>query len=474
MFHSLRLRLLLVSSLVVVMIVGLLGYFFSRATTSEFQRFAERDFLDYERLVTPFILLKLENFLQFRRVDCDQSLEQLRDCQSEPVPYTSTSLTEFENLVKELANITGTRIVVQDSANRMIANSEWGSDHPDADTPATGEVSGLFLIEGDPFLVYIDLTEETGLGASQLAFLSSVNQALTIAVVSAVIAAVMLTIMLSRRILLPIEGLMKAARQLGQGRLDYRVPVRSNDEIGELAAAFNHMAEELAHQETLRQQMVSDVAHELRTPLANVRGYLEAIQDGLTSADSSTIDSLHEEVLLLNRLVDDLQELALAESGQLKLQPRPVDLKRIVEQTITALFPRINEKGIRIRTEIPSDLPRIIVDPERIGQVLRNLLTNAIAYTPDHGQIVVNVEPNPQSLSVRITDSGPGIEAQHIPLVFERFYRVDVSRTRLTGGAGLGLAIVKQLVQAHGGEVGVDSIIGQGSTFWFSIPAAMV
>ncbi len=471
MFRSIRLRILLALSIVVVLIVGLLGYYFSRATASEFERFAERDFLDYESLVTPYILLKLESYLSFRRIDCDESLTALLECQSEAIPYTSPSLTELEALVKELATYTGTRIVVEDSAGRIIANSEWGNPTAEEPERVPGTVGGVFVIEGDPFLVYIELTELTGLGASQVAFLNSVNRALIIAVISAVAAAVFLTIMLSRRILRPIESLQTGARILAQGDLDYRVPVRSKDEIGVLAQAFNTMAEALAQQEQVKQQMVSDVAHELRTPLSNVRGYLEAIQDGLAEANEKTIDSLHEEVLLLTRLVDDLQELALAESGQLNLEPKPVSLTGIVERTLTALFPRIKEKDLDVTTTIPPRLPDIVVDPERIGQVLRNLLTNAIAYSPPHGRIDVEIVPHGRSIEVRVSDTGPGIEAEHIPLVFERFYRVDMSRTRLTGGAGLGLAIVKQLVQAHGGEVGVSSKIGQGSTFWFSIPA---
>lgn len=471
MLRSIRLRILLALSVVVVLIVGLLGYSFSRATASEFERFAERDFLDYESLVTPYILNKLQSYLSFRRIDCDESLAALLECQREALSYTSPSLTELEALVKELATYTGTRIVVEDSAGRIIANSEWGTPDDEAPERTPGTVGGVFMIEGDPFLVYIELTEVTGLGASQVAFLNSVNRALAIAVASAVLAAVFLTIMLSRRILRPIDSLQIGARSLAQGDLDYRVLVRSNDEIGDLALAFNTMAEALSKQEQVKQQMVSDVAHELRTPLSNVRGYLEAIQDGLATADEKTIDSLHEEVLLLTRLVEDLQELALAESGQLHLMPKPVSLSGIVERTLTALFPRINEKRLDVTTKIPPDLPEIVVDPERIGQVLRNLLTNAIAYSPPAGQISVEIVPHGRSIEVRVSDTGPGIEAEHIPLVFERFYRVDVSRTRLTGGAGLGLAIAKQLVQAHGGEVGVSSTIGKGSTFWFSIPA---
>ncbi len=471
MLRSLRLRLLIVLSIGVVLIVALLGFYFSRATASEFQRFAQRDFLDFERLVNPFILQKLENFMAFSRVDCDQSLQNWLECQSQPVPYTSESLTEFQRLVDELAIVTGTRIVVVDNAGRVIANSEWGTGEQTAE-PSLGNVSGVYVIEGDPFLVYIDQTEESGISASQKAFLASVNRALIIAVISAGVAAVLLTIMLSRRILKPVEALTEAARRLGAGDLSQRVKSKSQDEIGALATAFNNMADSLARLEDLRKNMVSDVAHELRTPLTNVLGYLEAIQDGLTAPRPEVIDSLHEEVLLLSRLVEDLQELAQAEAGQLQLQPSSVPLQEIATKSLAALQPRIMEKQQRVSMSIPSDLPNLYVDPERIGQVLRNLLANAIAYTPNEGDIFLEAHQKGRSLEICVRDNGQGIAPEHLPLVFERFYRVDESRTRSTGGAGLGLAIVKQLVEAHGGMIDVESAIGRGATFKFTLPIA--
>ena len=471
MIRSLRLRLLLASSIVVVLIVAFLGYTFSRSTTNEFQRFADRDFLDYERLVTPFILLKLENFLEFRRVDCDQSLQNLLDCQSDPVPYTSESLTEFQNIVKELAMNTGTQIAVADPAGRTIANSEWGQINVGTNSPVPGNAAGLFLIEGDPFVVYIALTEATGLGASQLAFLSSVNRAMNIAILSAIIAAVLLTIMLSRRILRPIEELIRGARILGRGELDYRVPIHLNDEIGELAIAFNTMADGLSHLERLRRQMVSDVAHELRTPISNIRGYLEAIQDGLATANPEMIDSLHEEVLILTHLVDDLQDLALAEAGKLHLEFKTASLANIIERTSVLLLPSMNEKSLNFKFEPPEDLPEVWADPKRIAQIVRNLIVNAITYTSAGGEIRVTIEVYPDHQKVNVIDNGIGISEADVALIFERFYRVDPSRTRLTGGAGLGLAIVKQLVEAHGGDCGVVSSSGKGSKFWFTIPS---
>lgn len=473
MFFSLRLRLLLALSGVVVLIVALLGYFFSRATTSEFQRYVERDFLDYERLVNPFIIQKLENYLRYQRVDCDLSLQNWFECQSESVSYSSETLTEFQAIVKEMAEITGTRIVIADSAGRVIANSDWGRIEKDRNENFLGNVSGVFVIEGDPFLVYIDLTEESGIGASQRAFINTINRSLLFAILSAVTAAILLTVMLSRRILRPISALTSAASMLGKGDLSQRVKISTTDEIGELAKAFNAMADGLYRLENLRRNMVTDVAHELRTPLSNIRGYLEAIQDGLTDPSKEIINSLHEEVMLLNRLVEDLQELALAEAGKLDLKPMPVELSSIVDKSIIALQPKIQEKQIKILKNIPIDLPIIEVDPERIGQVLRNLISNAIAYTPENGTIAIQGRMMESGIEVNVQDNGVGIAPEHLTYVFERFYRVDESRARSTGGAGLGLAIVKQLVQAHGGQINIDSVLGTGTTITFTLPFAI-
>jgi signal transduction histidine kinase len=355
----------------------------------------------------------------------------------------------------------------------MIANSNWGTQQR-ADAPSLSRESanGILYIEGQKFFVFINLDESTGIGASQRAFLNSVNRSLIFAISSAGIAAILLTIMLSRRILRPIEALTKASREMGEGKLDQRVTIQSNDEIGDLANAFNAMADGLSRQEQLRQNMVSDVAHELRTPLSNIRGYLEAIQDGLTKPTVEVIDSLHEEAMLLNRLIDDLQELALAEAGQLQLRPVPVNLETIIGQALTALQRKITEKNITITTELAPNLPKLEVDPERIGQVLRNLLANAIVYTPPDGSITLRAYAVSNGVEVQVQDTGIGIAQEHLTYIFERFYRVDESRTRSTGGAGLGLAIVKQLIQAHGGEINIESIIGTGTTIKFTLPKA--
>ena len=255
-----------------------------------------------------------------------------------------------------------------------------------------------------------------------------------------------------------------------KGDLTHRVRVQSPDEIGELAHAFNAMADGLTRLERGRRRLVSDVAHELRTPLTNLRGYLEALEDGVVQPTPAIIHALHEEAILLGRLVDDLQELALAESGHLRLVRQPVALAALITQAVQALQPVAADKGVTISTEVAPNLPPTSADPGRIGQVLRNLLDNALRHTPAAGQITVAATLRDTEIVVEVRDTGSGIAPDDLPHIFERFYRADQARARATGGAGLGLAIVRQLVALHGGRVWAASRPGTGTTFTFTLP----
>jgi signal transduction histidine kinase len=255
-----------------------------------------------------------------------------------------------------------------------------------------------------------------------------------------------------------------------RGDLSVQVDIDSEDEIGQLAHAFNSMAGSLAQQEALRRNLVSDVAHELRTPLTNLRGYLEASRDGLIAPDAALVDNLYEETMLLQRLVLDLQDLAQVDAGQLTLVRTPTDLGALIERAATMFQPQALDKAVTVTAAAPAGLPLVNVDPERIAQVLRNLVSNAIVHTPAGGTVTLTAQPRDHEVAVTVSDTGIGIAPEHLPYVFDRFYRADRSRTRQTGGAGLGLAIVRQLVVAHGGSVSVESTPGQGSAFTFTLP----
>lgn len=303
-------------------------------------------------------------------------------------------------------------------------------------------------------------------GAEEL-FISGLNRTLLIAGMVSAGVALIIALVLSKRMLRPIEGLTLAVRRMEKGELEQTVQVAANDEIGELAHAFNSMAQSLARAEQLRCNMVSDVAHELRTPLTNIRCHLEILQDGLKEPTPEFINSIHDEAMHLSRLVDDLQDLALAEAGQLRLEPRRVSARAEVERAATALRHQID--GLTISIDVPEAI-EAHADPKRLGQVLRNLIANAITHTPAGGSIHVRASREQAEIQIRVEDTGRGIAPEALPFVFERFYRADASRERATGGAGLGLAIVKQIVTAHGGRVWVESEVDKGTTVFFTLP----
>jgi signal transduction histidine kinase len=297
----------------------------------------------------------------------------------------------------------------------------------------------------------------------------AVDQRLLIAALLSAAVAVVLALAVSRRILAPVEAVTEAARRMAAGDREHRVAVTGRDEVGELAAAFNAMADAVGRSEAARRGLVADVAHELRTPLTNLRCHLEAVQDGLQSPDAATLASLHEETVLLARLVDDLQELSLAEAGQLALHPVELDVAAVVEAAVEAMRPAAEAKGVALRADVPPC--RAHADETRTAQVLRNLLSNAITHTAAGGSVTVSAAASTDVVAVEVADTGDGIPAEHLPHVFDRFHRVDPSRARATGGAGLGLAIVRQLVEAQGGTVSVRSEPGRGAAFRFTLPA---
>lgn len=290
--------------------------------------------------------------------------------------------------------------------------------------------------------------------------------AMTVAVV--LLAATVVTVLASRRLLRPIHTLTSAARRMADGDRATRVALRGNDEVTRLAAAFNTMADAIAGTERRHKALVSDVAHELRTPLANVRSHLEAAQDGVLALDPALIRSLIEESALLERLVADLQDLALADAGMLRLHPEERDGADLAEQAVSAH--RAQAEASEVELLCTAEPVVVHADPARLRQAVGNLITNAIRHTPPDGVVSVTVTATGDTAVFTVADTGSGIAAEHLPYIFDRLYRADPSRTQTTGGNGLGLAITKHLVEAHNGQIEVTSTPGEGSTFTIRLP----
>ena len=342
--------------------------------------------------------------------------------------------------------------------------------HPDHSIEIDGKTaageSRRILLRGPPQLalpgatLYILPAERAG-STSQSEIRRTVNRSLLLAVLFAFSAALVAALLLSRYILRPIGALTAAAGQIAEGRYDQRVPAQGSDEIGSLAATFNSMADRLARTEQLRRNMVGDISHELRTPLTRMQCQVEAIQDGLAPGTPEALQQLHDQILHLDRLVDDLQDLSLSDAGQLKLTPVPVRVEDVIRDVAA---------GRPIELDLAPDLPPVLADRRRVRQILENLIDNALRYSPEGAPIRISTAGQPGAIEIRVQDRGPGIPPEHLALIFERFHRIDDSRSRATGGTGLGLAIVRHLVEAHGGRVRAESSSGHGATLIFTLP----
>ena len=295
----------------------------------------------------------------------------------------------------------------------------------------------------------------------------SVERWLLLGMAVALLAALALSSTLVRRLLAPVDALTAGARALAAGDLDARVAARGGDEVAELARSFNAMAENLQRNEAVRQRMVSDLAHELRTPLTTMKARAEAAQDGLLANDASFLASLGEDITSLGRLVEDLQQLSLAQAGRLRLDVGDVQLDTVVRRVIAAVQPEAERRGISLRIDVPGT-PAAHADGERIVQVLRNLVVNAICHA--RKTVEVRVAEHQEHIEVRVADDGEGVPLDVADRVFDRFVRADPSRSRATGGTGLGLAIARELIQLQGGAIELENFPGRGATFAFTLP----
>jgi signal transduction histidine kinase len=437
--HSLRFRLLISFVAVILITTGTVYLFVSRNVSGQITE-----------------LEQIRNQIRIARVQTVLSRYY----------FTVGGWGGVQPLLQELGNLDSEHIILTDSSGIVVADSDgrlqgqqYQTDTPGVAVtfPGTSVILGIFWAVP----AGTDLASTQGLAVA-------INRFLLWGGLLAAGIALIITFFLARSFTAPVRALTKAARSLGHGDLSQRVRYTGKGELGELTNTFNAMASDLERTEQLRRNMVADSAHELRTPVSNIRGYLEAIRDDVIKPEPDTVDILYEETMQLSNLIDDLQDLTLADAGELKLNCQPENITELIKHTV-AMQAHVEARGLSIITEIPDNLPLVNIDGRRIGQVLRNLIDNAVKHTGSGGIINVTAGSQHDSISISVSDTGEGIPEADLPNIFERFYRVDRSRNRATGGSGLGLTIAKRLVEAHGGTIEVQSELGKGSRFTFTI-----
>jgi len=301
-------------------------------------------------------------------------------------------------------------------------------------------------------------------------FLDATHRSLIWATLATLALAVILSFLLTKKVLAPLSQMTAITRKIATGDYTAQVRISAADEVGQLAAAFNQMADSLRRVEQLRKTMVIDVAHELRTPLTNMRGYIEAFSDGVMAPSKEALESLYEETLRLAKLVEDLLQLARADASRGTIRRQRINLQELVSQVLELFQPKFAEKEIVVEVDLSRAGDRLMADPEKLSQVVSNLLQNACQYTPRGGHVRVFAERPPGKIKVSFANTGDGIADEDLPFIFERFYRGEKSRSREHGGAGIGLAIVKELIEAHRGEVGANNTATE-THVWFTLPA---
>jgi signal transduction histidine kinase len=307
----------------------------------------------------------------------------------------------------------------------------------------------------------------------EVEFIDRTNRILLYGALIGAIIALLVGIFLSRTLTRPIRELTRATHAVSEGDLSQQVPVRSNDELGELAQAFNRMSSELSRSVNARKQMTADIAHELRTPLSLILGHAEAVHDGVLPPTPENFEIIREEATRLEHLVNDLRILSLADAGELSIAPQIIEPQRLLQEVAAIYQYQTQRKNITLDLEIASPLSNIEVDPGRMTQVLTNILDNALRHTPEGGRIVLSAKDVDDQVELAIQDTGPGLKAEDLDRIFDRFYRTDSSRQRdgeLPGGSGLGLAIARSIVQAHGGQLSAESEPGNGLKVMIRLP----
>ncbi len=457
--NSLWARLTLIFTVIILIVVGAIALWMNRATATEFRQYITRSEVTaygMERLAAYYRAHGgwegVEDLLKNGVVVTGSRWGMMR---RPGMPEVRLSVILADANGRIVFDGVGQRVGKRLRANELreaIPITEVGSD----------EVLGYVLIA---------LPGAPQLGSSEQRFLTRTRGILISVAALAVVLGLAISAILSRSLTAPLQRLAAAARAVAQGDIGKRVSVEGTSEVAEVAQAFNEMTTALEKAEKLRQNLVSDVAHELRTPLSVLQGNLRAILDDVYPLDKAEIARLYDETRILARLVDDLQELAQAEAGALRFNIVPTDVASVLRSAVARFEPAAEGKSLRLACEIPEALPEALADPDRVSQILNNLISNALRHTPEGGQITLSAAAREGFVEISVADTGEGIAPEDLPHVFDRFWRADRSRSRAGGGAGLGLAIVRALVEAQGGRVHAASEgLGKGSVFRFTLP----
>ena len=445
--HSLRLKwsvTLVITSLVGIILVGLIA---TQINASEYQRFRNEEI---ESTLAQSVGDYYAEFHTWEGLD-DQLFEMaFRGFRGQ--------VDRPQRAPFAIANTDG--IIVKPSG-----------DYHEGDQAITADLDRGIPIEVDNELVgTLMITVPMGFDESELKFLQRTNSALLLGAGGAVAIAVLLGSLMSRQFLRPLAELTIAIESVKQGKFDQRVPVRTQDELGELAHAFNQMGEELQRANKLRRQMTADIAHDLRTPLTVISGYLEGLRDGSLQATQARFDTLFQEAQLLKRLIEDLRTLSLADAGELKLVYQAIAPRDLLEQVVASFTPLADSQSITLNMDIDEDLPLIQIDRDRMVQVLGNLISNSLRFTPQAGEITLSARLSQDKIILTVKDTGSGIAPEYLDNIFARFYRASESRYQNDSESGLGLAIAKSIVIAHGGHISAESKLGQGTTIIIGLP----
>ncbi len=487
MLKSLYWKLTLAFMLVAFITAGLVAVFIRITSTDRLLKLViDQQRSNLEQVLTDYYATRgswdniandwweIQKELPFNPARNEQTMRIIVDNQNPPpgIPPGSTT-PQVENVIVINGNPRPERrslFGLADSQGRVIIPIE-------PDYPGNTILSRSVLDSSTPIVVnekevgyILTARRMPGFNPAEALFIRRTNEALLLAILGAMLIALLVGIFLARTLTRPLQALTQAAQNIAQGQLEQEVKVNSQDEIGQLAEAFNRMSREVARVNQLRRQMTADIAHDLRTPLTVIAGYVESMRDGILQPTAQRLSLIYGEIERLLNMVGDLRMLSQADAGELPMHPQPVFPKTLLERVAEVFRHHAEQKQVSLLVNTDDNLPEIKVDEARMMQIMDNLISNALRYTPAGGRITLSAQQNAQTVVFTVQDTGEGIEPEELPFIFDRFHRADKSRHSETGETGLGLAIVKALVEAHKGRVWAESTPGTGTTVLIEIP----